>query len=320
MKVVPLSSTSLNSTNAPVDAVTAAYAAGTTYAVGAIVKYQVNGIWMKYRSLKPSNVGKTPPDYTGKTIDGTSGATVDPYWIEIGATNEWAALDGYGYSRTVGAVNTALTFQFSSSERNALALMDMKNVLSVRVVHTYLGNMSTILDQTFSMSRYDTLTEMGDWYQYFFGQQYYATTLWLDLAPWTNSRVDVTITPITDYAPEVGVIACGKAYDIGDARWGVGPALDDYSTREIDKTTGVARLSPGRVSASMKAPLWVPTHKIDQVWRHLQNVRGQACLWSANQYGTAWDVMIVFGYLSGFDVSIPGPDHSECSLTIGGLI
>ena len=318
MKVMAISDTELTATNAPVDASTQVYAAGTPYAVGAVVKHFVAGLWMKYRALQPCT-GKTPPDYVGKTLD-AEGKTVLPYWVEIGATNEWAAVDGFGFSRTVGQTDTPLTFTLAAASRNGLALMELRNVLSVRIVQTYAPTGDVVLDVTRDMVRTDVLGEVGSWWDYYFGQRFYAATLWVDLVPWTNSTVSLTLTPVPGCAPEVGLVACGAARWIGSTLYGCGPELGDYSWREVDEESGIARLKQGRRTKRLRTTLIVPAPLLDQVWRHVDSLTGQGCVWTANQGDADFDSLVAFGFVQDFQATVPGPTSTECSLLIGGLI
>lgn len=272
-----------------------AWAAGTTYAKGARVISPVTH--RRYESLIDGNTGKNP-------------ATDTTAWLNIGATNRWAAFDS-----TVGTSSSwpgLIDVTVKGAGRvNAVALMDM-DATSVRVRVTDAVD-GVVYDRTMDLT---STSGINDWYAYYFEPILRRRDLvLLDLPPYSDATVRIEITNSSGNAT-VGVIVLGQSHTLGETRYGLSLGITDYSKKERDQF-GEFRVVERPASKRARVPIRMRAGDVDRVVRLLTQYRAAPLVWVAT---VIYDASIVYGYYKDVDIVISGPKWVDCSLEIEGLI
>jgi hypothetical protein len=292
IKSTPVTPPMLISSNVPENDY-GVWAAGTTYSLGqrviVLAEHKV------YESLQAGNVGHAP-------------ATSATWWIEVGATNRWKPFD---LSNTTQMTNGSdVVYEIKPGVAcSAVCLLNMSGVLSVRIIMT---------DPTFGVM-YDKTTGMisipaaSTWYDWFFGVREQQTQfIAQDLPSFPNAviRLEITGTPV------IGVIMIGQVKTIGfGVQHGVRVGIKDYSVKTRNQW-GDTILKQGAYAKRASFTLKLSNRELDYVYNTLAAVRATPCLWIGFE---AYACTIVFGFYTEFEIAIPYPNESDCTLDIEGL-
>lgn len=200
----------------------AAYAAGTTYALGArVISAETHRM---YESAQAANLGKPlpiPPE------------TATAWWTEIGTTNRWACLD---VSRNTQTVTTSpLTVVINPGVRvNSIALMGCD-------CDTATITTSTGYSVTKNMAKKPAI----NWYEYFFDPFLFEKSLIrFDIPPDSGMTITVTLTKASSPI-RLGSIVVGNSVYLGATEYQAVSDADNYSTITRD-LFGNATLIPRR--------------------------------------------------------------------------
>lgn len=269
----------------------AAYAAGTTYALAArVIRTSTHRI---YESLQGSNTGHTPESSPA-------------WWLDVGPTNRWAMFDNVIGTATTLA--SPLTVVIAPGAVNAIALLELIGS-SVTVSMTSGG--TNVYEATVALDA----SEIGDYYDYFFGAFVQRTSVVLtDLPPYSNGIITITLTGAT---VSLGLLSTGLASDLGGAQYGATAGITDYSTKTTDafgNTTLLQRAYARRTSCK----LWLSNASINRVHRKLADLRATPCVWVGVE-DDEYDPLTVFGFYKDFQVEVAYPTVSMCSLEIEGM-
>lgn len=272
-----------------------AWAAGATYAKGA--KVLLASTHRRYESLIDNNLGKNP------AADASA-------WLDIGATNRWAAFDSsVGTSSSMPAL---IDLSIKGSGRvNSVALMDMEATsVRVRVTDATEG---LVYDRTVDLT---STSGVNDWYAYYFEPILRRRDLvLLDLPPYSDATVRIEISNASGNA-SVGVVVLGQQHVLGETRYGLSLGITDYSLKERD-AFGEVRVVERPASKRARAPIRMRAGDVDRVVRLLTQYRAVPLVWVAT---SIYDASIVYGYYKDVDIVISGPVWVDCSLEIEGLI
>jgi hypothetical protein len=272
-----------------------AWAAATTYKKGDRVV--VAATHRRYESLIDGNTGKPP-------------AANPIAWVDVGATNRWAAFDaGVGTTTSMPAL-IDITIQ-GEGRVNAVAVMDMEATkVRVRVTDKVDG---LVYDRTVDLV---SASGISDWYAYYFEPILRRRDLVLfDLPPYNDAQVQIEIMNSEGDA-SVGVVALGQQHELGDTKFGLSLGITDYSVKERD-SFGEWRVVQRPYSKKVRAPIRIRAGDVDRVFRLLAQYRAVPLVWVAT---AIYDASIVYGYYKDVDIVISGPKWSDCSLEIEGLI
>lgn len=273
----------------------AEWSSSTTYSLGQVVDYGVNGT---YTSLQNSNLNKIP----------TSEPT---FWLRTGPTNRMAAFDSEVSTRTT---NTgAFTYTVTASSIDTVGIMNaLGNRVSIAV--TDLSNNTVVYNSDQFLDGSNTV----DWYTYFF---YDADTLRTQVTfrniP-TASPALITIRVTGTGQTGIGNHVQGAEKIIGTSQYGISSGIIDYSKKETDEfgnTTFVVRPFSKRMNASVH----LTNSNINRVQRLLYSLRATPALWIASPDTTFEEPLIVFGFYKDFSTEIAYPSHSICNIEIEGL-
>jgi hypothetical protein len=273
----------------------AAYAAGTTYALGArVIRTSTHRI---YESLQDANTGHTPE--TEKT-----------WWSDVGPTNRWAMFDTEINTQTVGA-DGVLTVVIQPGPINSLALIGMDATgLTITMVD---GVGATVYSRTVDLDN----TQIVDFYTYCFEPRDFLREVVLTDIP-VYGAGQITITLTSGSTPRLGALIFGSAIEIGDTKYGAQLGIVDYSKIETDEfgtTTFIRRNNAKRINV----PILLSNSRLRYVSKKLQELTATPCVWIGSaEYN--FSPLITFGFFQDFGVTISYANHSECNLEIRSMI
>lgn len=272
----------------------AAWASGTTYALGAkVISTSTHRI---YESLQASN--------TNHALTDTA------WWLDIGPTNRWAMFDnGVG---TVTSQATPLTVVLDTGIIDSLALLDIAGT-SVTVSMTDGPTGSTVYNQTYDLP--DNAILMS-WFDYFFADSEPTTTLIVDdLPPYQSARLTVSIAATT--TAECGTMAIGRMVVLGQTLARPSISINDYSRKETD-IFGVTSVTERAYAKKIEARFWMSSDRVDYDAKKLAAVRAVPVVWLADDTSN-YDSLVAYGFYRDWGIDITYPNYSEASITIEGL-
>lgn len=269
-----------------------AYAAGTTYAMGANVVFS-HRVW---ESLSAGNIGNTPD-------------ASPAFWLELGPTNRWAVFDTSSATQTVAS--EVLEFVVRPGRFDALSLFGV-DAATVRVRRT--TSVGVIYDQTFAMAYRTAPTTK--WSEYFFNRVYAEESVMV-----AGLLVDGTATlTITLSKPggtvRVGGLVTGLTTDLGLPLANAKAGIVDYSRKDVD-TFGRAIFVKRAFAKTMALSVKVPAADVDMVASRLAALRATPALWIARDGD--YQLLSIFGFYRDFSISVAYATHSICELTIEGI-
>lgn len=273
----------------------AAWASGTTYALGArVILTSTHKI---YESLQAGNTNNNP-------------TTAPTWWIEVSPTNRWKVFDGSNSTQTARASGISYTLRPAQSI-TAIAVLNVTGAteLAVTVTDPTYG---VVFSQTFDFTR---LPLQSQWHAWFFGQKR-APRQWLslDLPSYPSADITIALTGGADLA--AGVILLGQQQTYGVAvQHGTRIGIQDYSrkeTNEFGDTTLVQRAYAKRATF----PIRIARDEVDTLQAALADLRAVPALWVAKG---PYEATTIFGFYKNFDVNIDYPLYSDCSLELEGL-
>ena len=280
----------------------AEWSSGTTYSDGD--KVIVIGTTHKvYESLIGSNLGNDPT-----TDDGTK-------WLTLGATNRWKAFDQKISDQVENTTSIEYTFNDTSSYTTAITLFGLVGTsLNVTVTDNAVGGDGEVYNTTISLLDNRDVT---DWYGYFFEEFIYKSEAqFLDLPPYLDADIDVTITTGTGETAKVGQIVFGFLVDLGLTTYGTNVSIEDFSRKETDAFGNfiiVERPFSKRVDFDVK----YTTQTTRRLLETLAQYRATPIVYIGSgdvAFGTT-----VYGYYRRFDLNLDTPSLSLAAIEVEGL-
>jgi len=271
----------------------AAYAAGTTYALGAKVLY----LERLYESLVASNLGNTP-------------STSPTKWLDYAPSNRTAMFDS-----EVSTASTATSPFVVVTKPNAIfdsiAYLNLTGTsLNVKVQNGVGG--TEVYNKTIQLDD----TPVLDWFMYYFEPYDFLSEVVLtDIPPYTNGVITSTLTG--DTTVQIGSLLYGTNYLIGSTQYGASVGIRDYSVKNTDdfgNTTFVQRA----FSKRMETDIFMDNSKLNFNYKLLSDLRAVPSVWIGSD-DSSYKPLIVFGYYRDFNITIQYPTFSLCSLQIEGL-
>lgn len=273
----------------------AEYAAGTTYAAGALVIVAADH--MIYSSLQAGNVGQTP-------------STSALWWTPVRATNRWRMFDYKSNTKTAKA--TSFYFELAPTDLiNALAVLGLEGHTSVRVrqTHPVLG---VVYDTTTTFAE---LPQSSDWYSWTFEpRSRKATQLVLqDLLPYPDCTVRIDFAGGSTLAAGTLVLGFQTAMGMG-VQVGASAKIEDYS-RRVQNEWGDYDLQQGDYSKLTRLPMSITSADFDSVFDFLTQLRSVPALY----IGGAFEALTVFGFYEDFDTVFSYPTYLDLNVNVQGL-
>lgn len=294
VKPMVLTDAMLVSTNVP-EADYAAWAVGTTYALGArVIVVAEHAI---YESLQAGNVGKVPSANAA-------------WWIKVSPTNRWKCFDTSNSTSTANATSISYTIRPGISV-TSVAMLNVVGATSVRVrlVDPTYG---TVFDDT---SSFVSAPTTSNWWAWFFGQRSTKSQYVSQSIP-SYPNADLLIDLYGNATLAVGVILLGQQTVFGEGiKYGARVGIQDYSRKETNDygdTTLVERAYAKRANFSMM----VARAEVDALQAFLASVRATPCLWIGS---SLYEATVVFGFYKTFEILISYPQNADCDLEIEGL-
>lgn len=270
----------------------AAYNPATTYAKDAFVDY---GTFI-YQSLVNSNTGNQPD-------------TSPTQWVLIGPDNTYSMFDDQTSTATTST--SPLTVVLDTGLCNSLGLLGLVGSQVVVTVKDDTGG-NVVYTRTVSLDG----TFIYDWYQYFFEPYVQIGEVVLtDLPPYLTAELTVSLTGTGTI--QIGTLTWGTQYDLGDAEYGAGLGIIDYSKKETDEF-GVTTFVRRDFSKRLTARLILPNTQINRVQRVLADLRAQPAIWVTSDVPDLAP-LTVYGFFRDFAIEVAYPTESFCSLEIEGL-
>jgi len=283
------------------------YSSATTYALGDKVMVTGTGggaataTHKIYESLIASNTGNDPTDQTNNADK----------WLEVSATNRWKMFDqrladpstrtgGISITLTLGAIANSVAMFNVDADSVDITITDPVD----GVVYT------TTVDLVDNGS-------VSDWYHYFYDPIInYRELVLFDLPLYAAADIDITLNVASGDA-SVGEIALGRFTEIGDTQFGASIGIIDYSRKDRD-TFGNAVVIERDYSQRGEFDLILQTHQTRIVRNQLAALRATPAVWAGKSDGD-WGTLI-YGYFRDFDIVLSGPEYSDCSIQIEGLV
>lgn len=277
-----------NAANAHAD-----YAAGTTYASGAHVTYNLK-TWL---SLQDSNTGHTP---------GASGS--EAWWSDAGPSNKWAMFDD-----EVGTVTTradSLQVTLSPIAAPTVALLNVR-AKTAQCVSTH--GVTEVYNKTVSL--WDT-SMISDWAEYFFSEPEFRTEAIFDGLPSVPGQ-EVTITlQATGATVECGMCVPGRPFDVGDELQGLKRSGIDYSTVTFD-VFGKTTIKRRGYAREISTQTMLLNTAFDRIARRLDQIASVPVLVLSGR--PRFDATVVYGLVS-YSLDLALYSYSYASIDVKGLI
>jgi hypothetical protein len=279
----------------------AAYAAGTTYAVGtrciSTVTHRI------YESLRASNTGNDPTAIVNRA--GTA-----PWWLEVGPTNKWSMFDGVVSTQTT--VASPLTVVLRPGQFNAIYLGGLDaDMLTVTVKDAPGGNV--IYNATITLEG----SAPDDYYEHFFDRfKPLRDYIINDLDAFYAAEITLTLTKASGNV-KCGILALGDLKPLGSTLYGAKAKPKTYSYIDIDDY-GSLTIKRRKATTDVSLSATLRLDEANTVLETIQSVLDVPCAWIGNdlpEYGG----LRVFGLGSG-ELTYDLPRDCKLSLTIQGLI
>lgn len=275
------------------------WAAGTTYADGAIVIYE-NRV---YESLTASNTGNQPD----LTDSGSS-----PAWLDLGATNRYRAFDGI-ISRGSLSTATDITVEITPSTIiNGIAIFNLTgSTVDITMTDPTDG---VVYTKSFGLVSTENVI---DGFTYFFEpilkQQNVSTT---DLAPYPNATTKVTVSNTGDR--RIGEVVIGKVVELGSTEVNASVGIQDYSVKQRD-AFGNFTILERAFSKRGDFTLFLNNGIFGNVARVLTERRAKPTVFIPVEDNSLSSPLLLYGFPKDFILEAAYPDYSLCTLEIEGL-
>lgn len=250
--VPPLTiTTALLAASNAVDA--AAWAAGTTYGVDAVVSR--NG--RNWLSLQAGNLGKTPE-------------TEIAWWADTGPSNQMAAFDSSVVTATTRAGD--LSFTVKCGRITAVGFMGLVGNSITITVRDGLGG-PVVYTETRVLAQSE-----GTFYGWCFEEfQQSRETAFYGLPGTTNGYLTVDVA---GGSTAVGLCVMGKQFEVGQAEYGFGMPLEDRGRHYLDALDNPVSVERG-YSKGMSGTIVTERSNYNRLMAFLADYIGTPCLWVA---------------------------------------
>lgn len=260
-----------------------AWAAGTTYALGALV--MLAATHSVYESGQAGNLGKNPADHPD-------------LWTRVRATNRWRCLDRGNSARSAQAGGMSYVFApgIAVAMVAAVGLVNC-NSLRARLIDPVYG---TVFDQTQYPGPQPVLADPWEWA---FGEWTGGKTLALftGLPSFPGAQLHVDLVGGPDLA--LGHLLYGQPRQWGEGvSWGVRLGRAVYSKAEANKY-GDLELLQRPTAKNPRFEVRLRRHELDPLMEFLDSIDAQVCLFVI---ADLWEFMTLVGVVQSADVLVNG--------------
>ena len=279
-----------------------AWVAGTIYANGAKVSYQIDGVFHRFESLQDSNQAHPPEKYPNE----------NQWWLDLGYVNKLAAFQNDRNTQTV----TASPYIVSIDPNERFGAIAVGNIDADSVTVEVLNGSEVIYTKTNQLKTRDVY----DWYSWTYEPFYQASgTIFTNLP--INSDNTCRITIINGGGSvKVGSILIGLPTDIGLAQYGTGIRRQNFSTFERDEF-GETKITIRRNIPRINFSLVIDKRKVNNVRRLLDELNGIVTFYAGiveTEHGY-FDSVFLIGLYKDVSYSLDLPDYSRAEIEIEAI-
>ncbi|ABD25108.1 hypothetical protein Saro_0661 [Novosphingobium aromaticivorans DSM 12444] len=344
VRPISVTNTNLLSSNVP-ETPPAAYDAGATYALDALVSVLTGTVAIVYRSLQAGNTGNTPgssPDWwlalgtaylaydsgTTYALDdivfsaatnhtyqslqaaNTGHALDDPsWWLDLGPTNRYRMFDQANSSQTTNAESIIVEVQVTG-RADAVSLLNIAGASAQVVAETVEDG--EIYNETFNLV---SPSGINDWYQYFFEPIVRQGDLTVYDLP-LNANPVITVTLIEPGATaKIGSLVIGQSQFLGDTIHPAKLGIQDFSRKETDEFgnfTIIERSFARRATFKVA----IDEARMDAISTALTNYRAEAIVWlGVDSYASSW----IYGFYRDWEFDLSAPEETYLNIELEGL-
>lgn len=190
----------------------------TPYTAGQYVK--VDSVHKEYLCLI-SNTGQNP-----STIPALVDGAGDPYWKDVGSTNDWALFDGRSRKASVNPTSIVVSVKPTGITNSIAILNIIAGTLNVTAVSDSAGE---VYNKDFVLRQY-----VNSFYDWFFAPiEGITNAVRIDLPAYTDMTITLTATASSGNVT-IGEFVFGKLQNIGKTQYGTSLGINDYSTKDTD--------------------------------------------------------------------------------------
>lgn len=245
------------------------------------------------------------------TITGCAPVTNSTYWGRADSTNRWRMHDSNSASQTVNT--TSIVNVYAVEGYTNAALFGNIDCSSIRVVMTDDID-GDVYDETVSGV---SPSGIQDWYAYFTEPIVRKTDiLFNDLPLYANTTITVTISGGAGNTVYCGLCYIGNLLTIGGTQYGMTLGIQDYSVKSQDDW-GNYSITERAYSRKMTALVKVDNDYVAALHSVLSKYRATPVVYIGSD---SYEPSYVFGFYKDFNIEIPHPAYSLCSIEIEGLI
>lgn len=243
-------------------------------------------------------------------ITGVAPVTDSNSWARADSTNRWRMFDSSTSSQTanVGAITVVETI---TGLADAVALLNV-SCAEATVVMTDPTD-GVVYNTTKSGVE---ISGIIDHYHYCFDPIMRKTDLLFDDLPnYANVPLTITLTGSASETVLCGLCFAGKTVDAGGTQYGMNLGIQDYSVKEQD-AYGNYTINERSYSRKVNLLVNVNNGAVDALHNFLASFRAIPAVYiGSTMYGSSF----VFGFYKEFNIEIPHPAYSLCSIEIEGL-
>jgi hypothetical protein len=156
---------------------------------------------------------------------------------------------------------------------------------------------------------------LDNWYDYFYKDyDLLSEAIFQDIPIYTRTRVTICI--VGDIV-RCGIVFAGASSTIGTTQYGASAGIIDYSKKETDEF-GTTTFIKRAFSKRMNVNLILLSADMYRVQKILSDVRATPCIWIGSE-SDIYKPLTMYGYYRDFNLEIPYPEYSYCSLQVEGL-
>jgi hypothetical protein len=232
------------------------------------------------------------------------------YWQPLGSTNLYSMFDDVNGSQSSAMDSITVVFQ-GSGRLDSVAL---KNVSAA----TVRFQMSTVADGAVYDKTYSMVSSSGinNLYKYFLEPIVRKDEcIEIDMQPYNNPLITITLSAPGETVL-CGTCKFGKRNDIGESQYGAKIGIIDYSIKAKD-AWGHYYFQEGDYSDTGDFTVVVDNAFIGELKRRLAKLRVTPAIYIGS---TNFDGLSYYGKFNDFNIVIPGPLTSICTISIESLI
>ena len=180
-------------------------------------KVKIDSVHREYECL----IANTNKDPTTNPLDGSG----NPYWLDLGATNDWAIFDNKTRSVSTNPLNITVSVK-PNRLVNSIAILNISaGTLNVTAVSDSAGE---VYNKDIVLRQY-----VSSFYDWFFSEiTRIDNAVRIDLPAYNDMTVTITATSTSDVS--IGEFVFGKLFEVGLTQYGTSLGIRDFSTKEFD--------------------------------------------------------------------------------------